>query len=127
MTLGYLSSHIAESLSWTREVIEEDGVDVDPGSFQPWMGKNRAEILEKFDEGTRQSIEVMTGVPDEKVLEIWTFKVGGETAFSAERAATLQAFIISHMIHHRAQLGMYLRLNDIPVPSTYGPTADEEG
>lgn len=125
-SLGDLSSHIAESLSWTGEIIKKDGIDVDPATFEGWVGKNRAEILEKFDEGARESLEVMKGLPNEKLLETWTFKMGGETVFSAPRAATLQSFVISHLIHHRAQLGVYLRLNDIPVPPALGPTADEE-
>jgi len=126
MALGYLSSHIAESLSWTREVVEKDEIDIQAGSYQPWEGKTRAEISKKFDDGLRDAIDAMKGVSNEALGETWTMKVGGETAFSAPRGATLQAFIISHMIHHRAQLGLYLRLNDIPVPQAYGPTADEK-
>jgi uncharacterized damage-inducible protein DinB len=67
----------------------------------------------------------MTGKTDAELLAIWSLKRGGKTLFSMPKTAVLRSFVLSHIIHHRAQLGVYLRLLDVPVPATYGPTADE--
>jgi uncharacterized damage-inducible protein DinB len=68
---------------------------------------------------------VIAGASDEFFMKPWSLLQGGKTIFTIPRAAVLRTFVISHIIHHRAQLGVYLRLNDVPVPSVYGPSADE--
>ncbi|MGH9353586.1 MAG: DinB family protein, partial [Terriglobia bacterium] len=70
---------------------------------------------------------IIAEATDEDLHKTWTLFAGGKTFFSLPRAGVLRTFMLSHLIHHRAQLGVYLRLNDVPVPSIYGPSADEQG
>jgi uncharacterized damage-inducible protein DinB len=126
MSLGALCSHLAESSAWTAEILEKDGVDIDPSSYQPWVAKSRAELLEKFDANLATSLQVLKDQPDEKLMRPWTMRVGGKEVFTMPRLAVLRSFILSHVIHHRGQLGVYLRLRDVPLPAVYGPTADEQ-
>lgn len=127
MSLGGLCSHLAESLEWTAEIFEKDEVDIDPSSYQPWVAKNRAELLEKFDANLAKSLRVLKDQPDEKLTQPWTMKMAGQEVLTMPRVAVLRSFILSHMIHHRGQLSVYLRLRNVPLPSVYGPTADEQG
>ena len=124
MSLVHLASHIAESLSWVMPTLDQDEMNMDPENYKPWIAENKAEILAAFDKNLAEAIEYMQKQSDEKLLGTWTMKVAGEVAFSMPRIAVLRFFVISHMIHHRGQLGVFLRLRDIPVPQVYGPTAD---
>ena len=125
MSFGQLASHIADNASWVESILDRDVLEMDPSAFVPWQGKTTAEILETFDRNIGRAIEQMAGQPDERMMRSWSMKVAGETVFSMPRAAVLRMMILSHMIHHRAQLGVYLRLLNIPIPGMYGPSADE--
>jgi len=85
-----------------------------------------AEILDLFDQNVAKARAAIAGASDEQMLQTWTLLSGGKPILSLPRIGCLRGFVMNHMIHHRAQLGVYLRLNDIPVPSIYGPSADEE-
>ena len=80
---------------------------------------------EKFDESVREARKLISEATDEELHKIWTLKFGGDTILSMPRFAVLRSTVMNHMIHHRAQLGVYLRLNGIDVPGVYGPSADE--
>ena len=125
MSFGQLASHIADNSSWVESILDRDELEMDPSSFVPWQGKTTAEVLETFDRNIARALEQMAGQPDQKMMRNWSMKVAGETVLSMRRDAVLRMMILSHMIHHRAQLGVYLRLSDLPVPQCYGPTADE--
>ena len=88
--------------------------------------KTNAIVLRAFGRaiGARAAIAAAT---DQSMMAPWTLLNGGKTIFTMPRIGVLRAMIMNHMIHHRAQLGVYLRLNDVPVPSIYGPSADESG
>lgn len=124
MSLIHLASHIAESLGWVRETLDKDEINMEPEGYKPWIAENRAEVLAAFDKNLAEAIEHMQSQSDENLMGKWTMKVAGEAVFSMPRIAVLRFFVISHMIHHRGQLGVFLRLRDIPVPQVYGPTAD---
>lgn len=125
MTLGKLASHIAESQGWTKPTLELDELDV--SDFKPLDSKSKDEILSVFDNGTAESLAAFKkGTSNEALMENWKLVGNGQTMFEAPRGAVLRMFVISHMIHHRAQLGVYLRMNDVPVPGVYGPSADEQ-
>ena len=129
MTVGGLTTHLANLLSWAVTTIEEDSFDLGPpGSKPPAMQAlgSRAEALEAFDKNVRAAREAIAGASDEMLLASWSLKAGGQTLFSMPKIAVLRSFVMNHMIHHRAQLGVYLRLCDVPVPALYGPSADEQ-
>ena len=126
MTLNSLASHIANSFSWVEPVLNQDELSFDPESHQPWMAKSSADLLSTFDANVAKALELMKNVPDENMMKPWSMKIKDQVAFSMPKAAVLRMFIFSHMIHHRGQLDVYLRLNDIPLPQVYGPSADEQ-
>ncbi|HWR35175.1 MAG TPA: DinB family protein [Clostridia bacterium] len=127
-TMGWLASHVANLPSWTAMTLEQDSVDIAPaGPERPRSpeAKSRAELLESFDQNVAKAREVLARTADEAMMKPWSLLKGGETIFTQPRIAVLRGFVFNHLIHHRAQLTVYLRLNDIPVPALYGPSADE--
>jgi uncharacterized damage-inducible protein DinB len=129
MAMGRLASHIAWIPTWAKMTIETKDFDVNPGNGQqaqmPEL-KTRAEILAFFDKTVPETRAAIAAANDETMMQTWTLLNGGKTIFSMPRVAVLRSMIMSHMIHHRAQLGVYLRMNDVPVPALYGPSADEQ-
>ena len=87
--------------------------------------KNRASILEVFDKNVKEARQALSTVSDDTLHQDWSLLAGGQTIFTIPKVACIRTWVLNHIIHHRAQLGVYLRLNDIPVPSIYGPSADE--
>jgi uncharacterized damage-inducible protein DinB len=130
MTMGGLASHIAMIPSWAKMTLETPQFDVNPPGGEPVQQpklKTRAEVLAFFDQGVPAARAAIAAASDETMMQPWTLLSGGKTVFSMPRVAVLRSMIMNHMIHHRAQLGVYLRMNDIPVPAIYGPSADETG
>jgi uncharacterized damage-inducible protein DinB len=128
MTMGRLAQHLMEIPSWTPMMLEKDSLDIHPpGSapYQPPVLKSRQELLESFDRNVAGARASIVAAQDAQWMKPWTLLSGGKTIFTLPRVAVLRSFVLSHAIHHRAQLGVYLRLNNIPVPSIYGPSADE--
>ncbi|MBV8732754.1 MAG: DinB family protein [Acidobacteriia bacterium] len=126
--MGPLAIHLATLVGWTNDTIAKDNFDVAPqgqSSNQPPAIKSRADLLKTFDEGVVKARTALAGASDEHLLKPWSLLAGGKTLMTMPRTAVIRSFVLSHVIHHRAQLGVYLRLNDIPVPSIYGPSADE--
>lgn len=125
MSLGRLATHVAELPGWTVNVLDKEVLDMQPGEYKPAVANSRRELLDIFDKSVaeaRSRIEKATPADLEKS---WTFKFGGNTVFSMPRALVLRSTMLDHIIHHRAQLGVYLRLNDVEIPGMYGPSADE--
>jgi len=128
MPLGRLSGHLAEMLGWTAETIRKDSLDLAPPGqppMQPTVAKSRKQVLELFDKNRADARAALENASDDHLLKSWSLLKGGETLMTMPRMTVIRSFVINHMIHHRAQLGVYLRLNNIPVPSIYGPSADE--
>jgi uncharacterized damage-inducible protein DinB len=126
--LGALAGHLAELAHWCVVAIRQDVFDAQPPggpSYQPWIPKSRQEVLDKFDKDVREARAAIAESSDETLTKNWSLLFGGKTLFTRPRINVIRDFVLSHGIHHRAQLGVYLRLNDIPVPSIYGPSADE--
>ena len=95
------------------------------GKWQPLELHTREEVLALFNRTTAATRAAIAEVSDEALLQSWSLRNGEQIYFTLPRIAVLRSFFFNHLIHHRAQLGMYLRLNDIPLPPLYGPTADE--
>jgi uncharacterized damage-inducible protein DinB len=128
MAMGRLAGHIAEMLNWAKLTMEADSFDIAPvgaPAFQPFTPASTAEILAAFDGALAPLREAIASAGDDHFLKQWTLLQGGATLMAMPRFACVRGMILNHIIHHRAQLGVYLRLNDIPVPAVYGPSADE--
>jgi uncharacterized damage-inducible protein DinB len=125
MTLGRLSSHVAELPAWIQHSLESDGLDLQPG-FQPYIAGSTAELLETFDKNASAARASIEAASDEAWQGTWTFKYAGRTMFSAPRTAVVRMTCLNHLIHHRAQLGVYLRMNEVAFPGMYGPSADDK-
>jgi len=130
MTVRQLTVHLALFPSWMTETLKNNSFDYAPlgaPPYQPPAVNSRKELLEIFDRDVAKAREGLKAASYAKLMEPWTLLAGGKTIFSMPRIAVLRGMVMNHMIHHRAQLGVYLRLNDVPVPALYGPSADEKG
>ena len=128
MTMGGLATHLATLLSWAVTAVDTDSLDLAPGGVPmpgPAPAKSRQELLETFDQNVASARQAIAGAADAHLLKPWTLFYGGKQVLSMPRIAVLRSFVMNHSIHHRAQLGVYLRLNDVPVPSIYGASAVE--
>ena len=125
MTFGALASHIAEMFGWTPPTMEKAELDFAQMDYKPFEPKTNEELLKFFDKNVAEAIETLKNSSDERFMETWTMKNGEKTYFTLPKIAVMRGFVMSHIIHHRGQLSVYLRLNDIAVPSIYGPSADE--
>lgn len=124
MTLGQLAQHVATIPMWGSTTLNVTELDLPGGQTNAPM-TSRAEMLAAFDKNVSDTRAALTGRGDGEFMAPWTLKNNGQTVFTMPRAAVWRSFVMSHLIHHRAQLAVYLRLNDVPVPSMYGPSADE--
>lgn len=127
MTLVELANHIANLAGFPVQIVEQDGVDLPaPGSVPPKpLPASRQEVLSKFDANAGASRAALTKLKPESIEIPWTLSRDGKTIVALPRGAMLRMMALSHVIHHRAQLGVYLRLNNVAVPAVYGPSADE--
>ena len=127
MSLGLLGSHIVEAATWLKLILEQDEMQFDRDSYVPVVYETVAELLDAFDKGMAEAVEVMQGQSDENLMATWRMAVDGKQMFEMPRIAVIRGMILNHIVHHRGQLSVYLRLNDVPVPSIYGPSADDPG
>jgi uncharacterized damage-inducible protein DinB len=128
MSMGRLAGHLAELPHWAVETINREELDVmPPGSAPPtpFISTSSKVLLERFDKNVAEARALLAAVTDEEIMKSWSLLVSGKAVMTMPRAAVIRGVVMNHMIHHRAQLGVYLRLNDVPVPSVYGPSADE--
>jgi len=125
MTFGRLAQHVAEVPGWIKETIEHDTLEM--GKYQPPPPPaTRKELLDLFDRNVAAGRKALAAATDDAhLMKTWTLAVNGKTIFSMPRVQVLRGFIMNHLVHHRGQLTVYLRLNNIAVPALYGPSADE--
>jgi uncharacterized damage-inducible protein DinB len=129
MTLEGLVTHLANLPTWAVEVIEQNKFDVAPEGEEPVRQEPVGSIegaLEVFDRNVAKARAAIAGASNDCLVAPWTLLAGGKTIFEMARMTVLRSMIFNHAIHHRGQLTVYLRLNDVPVPALYGPSADEE-
>jgi uncharacterized damage-inducible protein DinB len=124
MSLGQLAQHVATIPMWGSMTMNVAELDLG-GSPPPAAMKTRAELLAAFDQNVAATRTALTGRGDGELMAPWALKHDGKTLFTMPRAGVWRGFVISHLIHHRGQLSVYLRMNDVPIPSMYGPSADE--
>jgi uncharacterized damage-inducible protein DinB len=130
MTLGRLCGHIAELPIWGTVILRDDAFDMataaERGYPPPYVAADRGDLLARFDRELGEMLSAARGVGDERLAEPWSLARGDETLFTLPRAVALRRWVLNHLVHHRGQLSVYLRLLDVPLPSIYGPSADEE-
>lgn len=120
-----LASHIAEAYQWFNSTLSETELDFSKIDYEPYKASSTEELLETFDKNVEMAIGLLENTSDEDLMINWTMRDGENVFFSMPRIQVVRSFILNHIVHHRGQLSVYLRLNDIPVPSIYGPSADE--
>ena len=124
MSLGRLAMHLSEIPGFFSAILDsEEFVGGKPR--EPRVAHSSAEALAVFDASIAAFTDRLGRLPDARLLDTWRFKVGDRVALEAPRIAAIRALVLSHSIHHRAQLGVYLRLLDVPIPGSYGPSADD--
>ena len=126
-SMGRLAGHVANLIHWTELTLQQDSFDMAPPAGQPNRSEpaSRKEILEIFEKNAKKARSVIEKTSDTDFMKPWSLLKGGQKMFTMPRIVVLRSFVMNHEIHHRAQLIVYLRLNNIPVPGLYGPSADE--
>ena len=125
MPLGRLAPHVAELAGFGLSVLTAPRVDFSSGSYRPLPFESAAQIVRVLDEGAAKVRKALSVMPDEAWIENWKLVLDGKALFDGSRFLAYRQMFLNHLVHHRAQLGVYLRLNGIPVPAIYGPSADE--
>ncbi len=125
-TAGGLAAHFVECIRLGDSVFNLDELDFDPTTYQPYQTASVADLLKTFDDSVANCKQALAGAADEALMQPRRIKIMGKLWFEKNRAAVFRDFTLSHLIHHRGQFSVYLRLLDVPVPSSYCPTADEQ-
>ena len=127
MTLGRLAAHVAELPELVIPALTQPEFDFGSGDFKPFSPTSTAELLEKFDRNIEAAAGMLEKQPDERMGEPWKLRSGDHVLFEMPRALVVRFVGLNHVVHHRGQLSVYLRLLDVPLPSISGPSADETG
>ena len=127
-TIGWNATHLAELPGWTVFTLSQTELDIAPVGGPPYQSpklRTRRELLEHFDRNVTAARQAIAAVKDADMNQTWTLLAGGKPIFAQPRSAVLRSMVLNHIIHHRAILCVYLRLNDVAVPGLYGPSGDE--
>lgn len=127
MAAGRLISHVAELPGWLGAIIGQSEFRMDPSQMTPFIAKTRAELLKTFDDNLKAGSAALKGASDAALMQNWKMISGETTIVDMPRIAVVRTWVLNHLIHHRGQLTVYLRLLGAAVPSLYGPSADEQG
>ena len=129
MTLGALAMHLAEIPSWTATTLTSTELDISPvdgPGYTPPNFATVAEMLASFDKQVREGRAALAAAKDADFMVPWSLQAAGATLFTLPRLGVIRTWVLNHMAHHRGQFSVYLRMRDVPVPQTYGPSADEQ-
>ena len=124
-TAAGLASHITECVGWAEVIFNENEINFDPATYKPYVAKSAADLLKTFDDNVAKGKQALAAATEESLEQPWSLKIRGRVQFERPRADVFRDFALSHVIHHRGQFSVYLRLLDIAVPGSYGPSADE--
>jgi uncharacterized damage-inducible protein DinB len=125
MPLSKLASHVAELAGFGVAVLTTPELDFAKGSYKPLPFESAAQLVGVLDEGAAKVRAALQNTPDQAWKENWKLSFQGKPIFEGPRFLAYRQMFLNHLVHHRAQLGVYLRLNEKPVPATYGPSADD--
>jgi uncharacterized damage-inducible protein DinB len=129
-TMGWLAGHVAHLPQWASMTLSTSELDISPSgaeSPKPELPQSRQDLLNWFDKYSAEARQALASASDQALMEPWKLLKGGEQLFSMPKIAVIRSFVMNHLIHHRGQLTMYLRMNGAPLPALYGPSADESG
>src|SRR5215204_555004 len=126
MSMGRLATHVAEMTGWVIETVNKTELDFATMDYKPFEPQTTDELVEYLDKIIGEAVEALKTASDEAMIENWTLRNGEEIYFTMPRIGVLRGMVFNHIVHHRGQLSVYMRLNDIPVPALYGPSADEQ-
>jgi uncharacterized damage-inducible protein DinB len=122
-----LARHVARLPEWIPYIIEHDEIDVSKSPFPPYPDMEKVEdLIAYFDQNVKQAEDALETAPDEDFMKPFTMRMGDHIIFTLPKAAVLRNMAFNHLVHHRGQMSVYLRLLDVPVPGMYGPSADEK-
>lgn len=127
MTLKRLSVHVAEISGWWKECLINDELDFSKGDFTPKEFNSTTELLAYHDSLVEKAEKILTEINEEEFQKPWTMRNGEQIYFTMPKSKVVRSWCMNHLYHHRAQLCVYLRLLNIPLPSIYGPSADSHG
>jgi len=125
MSLALLATHIAQTPEWGVAILEQDELVINIEEYVPPVATTHAELMQMFDKNVAALSEAMNGLPDDKAMQPWRLKVGDEVKLELPRMFVIRGMVLNHILHHRGQLSVYLRLKDVPLPAIYGPSAEE--
>jgi uncharacterized damage-inducible protein DinB len=125
MKLGRLATHVAELPTWISTTMTTDELDLSNMDYKSVMAATNDELTAKHDANIAKAIETLENATPDDFNKMWTLRNGEQVIFSMPKKVVLRSIAFNHMIHHRGQLSVFLRLLDIPVPGMYGPSADE--
>lgn len=123
--LGRLAPHVAQLGGFGVTILTEPGLDFSQGTYKPLPFESAEQLVRVFDEGAAKVRHALQDIPENAWTEPWQLSFQSKTIFKGSRFLAYRQMFLNHLVHHRAQLGVYLRLNNAPVPATYGPSADE--
>jgi uncharacterized damage-inducible protein DinB len=123
-SLGGLATHLGQIPHWAAPILNDPSFDLEGAALDIEARTSRADIVSAFDTVTKQT-RAWLDKSDAEYMGMWSLTRGGREVFSMPRVAAFRTFVLCHIVHHRGQLSVYLRLNDVAVPAIYGPTADE--
>ena len=126
MTLGQLASHLADIPTWVRPTMKQDQFVFNMEDYTPYLATSVKQMLTDYDAKLEDAVAAMKGTPDGDMMKTWRMIMNGQPLFEMPRVAVLRSMIFSHAVHHRGQLCVYLRMHNVPLPSLYGPSADEQ-
>jgi len=130
MPMGYLASLVAKLPAWIEMMIELEEYELNPpgaSRYQPQPARTTQELVQMFEESLAAGKRALARTNDEHLMKTWRLLVNGRVVSEQVRHVALTDAVLSHLAHHRGQLGVYLRLNEVRVPALYGPSADEGG
>lgn len=122
---GELGCHLVDCIRWVEPTFGADQLDMDPRAYQPVTASTVAELLEAFDREVATAKQAMANAADPNATQPWRLMIRGKVWFEKPREDVFRDMTLSHLVHHRGQLSVYLRLLDVAVPGSYGPTADD--
>lgn len=124
MTIGRLAGHLAELPMLVTPALQTDELDLAAGNYTPLEAGNVSELLKAFDENLAGASALLKTQSDERLQDSWKMRMGNHSIYEGTRVGAIRTLCLNHILHHRGQLSVYLRLLDVPLPSVYGPTAD---
>ena len=129
-SLGGLATHMADLCDWGSQTLTGDSIDIEPNGI-PWKPNpevtSLVELLERFDKSSSAMRALLAQASDESLLGMWSLLKNGQTMMTMPRVVVVRTWILNHLVHHRGQMSVYLRLTGSTVPSIYGPSADDPG